>query len=52
MGTYQEVRKDAATSSVTSQLESISSLKEEQRKAMKAFLNGKHGYLLTVSVSL
>lgn len=47
MGTHQEVGIDAATSSVTSQLEPISSLKEEQRKELKAFLNGQRGYLLT-----
>ena len=37
----KEVRLDAAIASVISQLESISSLKEEQRTALKAFLNDK-----------
>ncbi len=35
------VSVDAAIASVLSELESISSLKEEQRTTMKAFLDGK-----------
>lgn len=38
----EEVSVDAAIVSVISELERISSLKEEQRTTLKAFLRGKH----------
>ncbi len=41
MAVSEQVSIDAATASVLSELESISSLKEEQRTTLKAFLNGK-----------
>ena len=37
---------DAAVASIISELESISSLKEEQRMALKAFLEGKYVFAL------
>jgi len=41
-GDSKEVTTDAVKASVKSELESISSLKEEQRTAQKAFLSGKN----------
>ena len=42
----KKVSVDAAIASVISELESISSLKEEQRTALKAFLDGKYVLVL------
>lgn len=45
----EEIGVDAVTASVVSKLESISSLKEEQRMALKAFLDGKCVFALLPS---
>lgn len=42
----KEVSVDAAVTSVISELERISSLKEEQRMTMKAFLNENDYYVI------
>lgn len=46
MAAAKEVSRDAATASVISELESVSSLKEKQRTALKGFLYGKHVFAL------
>ena len=46
MAAPKKVSVDAAIASIISELESISSLKEEQRTALKAFLNGKDVFVL------
>ncbi len=42
MAAAKEVSMDVALAAVLSELNNISSLREEQRKALKAFLGGKN----------
>ena len=52
MAAPKEVSVDAAIVSVISELESFSALKEEQRTARKAFLDGKDDFALLLSHTL